>query len=695
MTDRPTPAEMEMSPRRRAPWRNLSPIWLVPLAALVIALAITWKSYSERGVLIQIAFENAAGVTAGETSLRYRDVTIGVVESVHFTSGLEKVLVSVRVDKDVAPYINDTAQFWVVRPEVSAEGVTGLTTVLSGVYIEGIWEPNDSPPETVFEGLAQRPLVDVREKGTRITLQAIEGTSLAAGSPVFYRGVKVGRTEAPRLDANGTSVIIDAFIEAPHDKLLTTATRFWDASGFNVSFGPAGLKLDVGSIAALVSGGVSFNTFFSGGGPMEPGQVYELYPDEDEARTNAFSRVSERAVNVSTIFDQGVSGLTAGAALNYKGLKIGEVGTLSAFVSEASGKPVVQQLVTLSIDPGLLGLPDGAGEKEVLDFLQSAVESGVRARLTKASLLTSSLVVELAEMPDAPPAELDRDAKPYPILPNVPSDLPDINATMEGVMKRVNNLKIEELIQQATTMMGSIQALATDASTRAAPKAVVGLIDDARALVNDDELRALPGELKATIAELRTTVTALNEQRIADRLAEALDYASEAATTLTSASEGVPELVEDLKAVAGKARDLKAEELVAAATDLLNSADALIGTDAARALPAALNGALDEVRTILGQLREGGAVDNANAALASAQSAAESLEMATADLPQLAQRLDSLIARSEQLIAAYGDRSDFNRETLGVLRELRDAARSVSTLMRQLERNPNSIFFGK
>ena len=157
----------------------------------------------------------------------------------------------------------------------------------------------------------------------------------------------------------------------------------------------------------------------------------------------------------------------------------------------------------------------------------------------------------------------------------------------------------------------------------------------------------------------------------------------------------MPELVEDLKAVAGKARDLKAEELVAAATDLLNSADALIGTDAARALPAALNGALDEVRTILGQLREGGAVDNANAALASAQSAAESLEMATADLPQLAQRLDSLIARSEQLIAAYGDRSDFNRETLGVLRELRDAARSVSTLMRQLERNPNSIFFGK
>lgn len=695
MTEEATPAEMQVQAPRRSPWRNISIVWLVPVLALAVSLAVAWRSYSERGVLIEILFENAAGVTAGETTVRYRDVVIGLVEKVGFSEDLKQVRLSVRVDRPIAPFLDASAQFWVVRPEVSAEGVSGLSTVLSGVYIEGAWDTTRGPPLQRFTGLEQRPLIDLNEKGTRIVLRAGEGRVMAAGSPVFYRGVKVGRTEAPRLDETGSVVLVEAFVEAPHDRLLTTATRFWDTSGFSLSFGAGGLKLDVGSFAALISGGVAFNTFFSGGRPVKPGRIYDLHADEATARENAFSRVSSNTVTLATVFRDGVSGLSAGSGLFFRGIKIGEVETISAFVAGDEDSPEVHQQVTLLVDPKLIGLPARATLEEVLDFLEASVRIGTRARLNKANLLGTSLIVELVEIENAKPAELQREATPFPLIPSVESDLPDINATLEGVMKRVNGLQIEEMVQQAISLMASIEAIATDQNTRAAPEALVGLLDRSRDLVESEDMRALPGELRQAVADLRSTIERINTQGVVERLVSTLENADAAMANLSLASEEVPALIDDLRAVAAKARDLKADELIASATALLDSADALIGTDDARALPAALTTALDETRELVSELRAGGVAENANAALDSARAAADSLERATADLPALSARLDRLVTRSEELIAAYGDRSDFNSESLSMLREIRAAARSVTTLTRALERNPNSILFGK
>jgi paraquat-inducible protein B len=695
MTDDPKPAELEVSEPSRSPWRNLSLIWAVPLIALVIALLIAWQAYSDRGVLIEISFENAAGVTAGETALRYRDVAIGVVEDVGFSEDLTTVEVSARIKKEIAPFLNETAQFWVVRPEVSAEGVSGLSTVLGGVYIDSTWENRDAPALRRFEGLESRPLIDVNEEGTRVTLRVRDGTVMTAGVPVFYRGIRVGRTEAPRLDNSGSTVLIDAFIEAPYDRYLTTATRFWDTSGFAVSLGPGGLKLSVGSFATLISGGVAFNTFFSGGTPVRSGRLYELYGDEETARESAFARVSTNTVTVATIFNEGIAGLSPGAALNFNGLKIGEVATLSAFVSETDESPQVRQLVTLDIDPDLMGLPEGATSEDAIDFLARAVDNGVRARLNKASLLSSSLIVELVEIEDAEPASLDRDADPYPMVPSVGTDLPDLNATMEGMMKRINALKIEELIERATSMMASVEAFATSEALRAAPGEIVGLVEDARTLVTSEEIKALPGDLRVTIEELRTTIANANAQNLVEQLVATLKRAEEAADSLYSAADMTPAVIADLRAVTAKITELKAEELVEATTELMSSANALIDTEGARDLPPALTAALEEVRVLLGELREGEAVSNVNAALTSARDAAGSVEEAVAGLPDIVARLEGLVTQSEQLISAYGARSDFNDETLSMLREVRSAARSIATLVRALERSPNSILFGK
>lgn len=259
-------------------WRNLSPIWLVPLVALLVSLGAAWRSYADRGVLIEITFENASGITPDDTTVRYRDVVIGKVEDVGFAEGLSRVSVWVRIDKEIAPYLDEDATFWVVRPEVSARGVSGLSTVLSGVYIEGAWDQTTGKARTRFEGVDSPPLAHPGRDGRRITLRTEDGRMVSEGAPVLFRGIEVGRLERPRLTVSGDSIVVDAFIEAPHDRRINSATRLWDSSGFSVSIRASGLQLDVDSIASLVAGGIEFDTVFEGGRPVSSGAVFDTTP---------------------------------------------------------------------------------------------------------------------------------------------------------------------------------------------------------------------------------------------------------------------------------------------------------------------------------------------------------------------------------------------------------------------------------
>jgi paraquat-inducible protein B len=688
------PADYDLS-ERRSFWRNLSAVWLVPLLAIVVSLAVAWQAYSERGVAIEISFPNAAGVVEGETSIRFRDVVIGTVESVGFSEGLSRVLVEARIDKEVAQYLDEDAVFWVVRPEVSARGITGLNTVLSGVYIEGAWDAEAGGETREFEGLDTAPLTRPGREGTRITLRTEDARQISAGAPVLFRGIEVGVLEEPRLTISGNSIVVDAFIQAPHDRRLNMATRFWDASGFSVSLGTGGISLEVESLASLVSGGLAFDSIYEGGAPLGPGYVFEIYEDEATARRTAFTRTIADAVTVSVAFSESVDGLSPGADVRYGGLRVGEVDTLTAQVEEGASGPDVQLVAQLAIDPALLGLPADAGEAEVLDFLDEAVANGLRARLATESILSGQLVVDLAELEDAGPATFDRDAEPYPRLPSAPSNLPDFTATAEGVLERINALPIEEVLEQAVLTMRSFENLAADEGLRAAPDAAVALIEEARAFVADPETRAIPGEIRAAVESLREVVAGLEESQAVARLSSALAAADVAAQNLAAASEEVPALVAELRSVAEKANSLPAEDLVASATRLLDSADAVIGTDGARNLPPTLTAALDEIRTTLAALNDGDVVSNANATMASARDAADSIAAAAEGLPDLSARLESLVARGERLIGSYDGQSTFNSETLSVLREIKDAARAVSQLARALERNPNSLIIGR
>ncbi|MDX5382065.1 MAG: MlaD family protein [Rhodobacterales bacterium] len=691
----PTPSPMRIDPPKRSFWRNLSLVWLVPILALIVSLGIAWQTYAARGVTIEISFLNASGVRPGETTIRYRDVVIGAVEDVRFTPDLARVLVTASIDRDLANTLPADAAFWVVQPEVSARGITGLSTVLSGVYIETSFTPVPDSEARSFTGMDSAPLIREGQQGTRITLRTRDANRISEGAPILFHGIEVGHIEAPRLILSGDSVVFDAFIMAPHDRRLTTATRFWDTSGFTVSLGTGGLSLDVGNLAALVTGGIAFDTIFSGGAPLNPGYVFDLFPDEEAARQSLFTGVGANAVEMAIEFEGSVNGLAVGSPVRFRGLRVGEVRAIGAVLVEEGGRQQVRLRTTVALDPQALGLPAEAGAERTIEFLRDAVAEGLRAQLATSSLFTASLVIELVELPDAAPATVDEREDGLIVLPSVASDLPDFTATAEGVLERINALPVEELMNQAIALMASIEAVASSEGTRQAPDAALALIEDIRALVGGEDTQALPGELRGGLAEVRGIVEELRLRGAIDRLVTVLESADTIAANTAAASADLPELVAELRALTARASGVEIEELAAAATRLLNSTEALIGSDQMRDLPPALAGALAEVSQVLAALREGEAVENVNRTLASTRAAAESVAEAMESLPDLSQRLERLVAQADGLIAAYGERSDFNTEALQVMREFRDTARAVTQLARAIERNPNSLLIGR
>ncbi|TJZ87417.1 intermembrane transport protein PqiB [Paracoccus hibiscisoli] len=683
MTDTPpplTPASPVRKTAARAAQAGINVIWIVPIIALVVTLGIAWNAFRDRGSVIEIEFADATGITPGDTSLRFREITVGRVEGVKFTEDLSRVVVSLRVNTEVAQYIDDQAAFWIVRPQVSAQGVTRLDTVLSGAFIEGYWDADVTAPATRFVGLERPPLIRNDQPGTWVRLSMDSADGLSEGAPVLFRGVEVGRLENVRLDEASDRVLVDAFIEAPHDARLSSATVFWDTSGFSVSLGAQGVALNVNSLSSLLQGGIAFETFVSGGAPVQPGQEFAVQPDEGTARTARFEDDDTALLRVGMLIDDSLQGLERGADVQFQGLRVGRVTELAVTLTDdGDGNVTPRQLVTMLISPRRMGLGDGSTADDALALLTEEVGDGLRARVASAGFLGTTLMVELVTIPGAEPATIDTESGPNPLLPSVEGDLDDFTASAQGLVNRIGNLPIEELLTSARDTLDSITALATSQDTRAIPLALREAIEGGSVALSD--IAAITGDLRQADS--------------GQTLARMLDEASAAFTAVTEAAADVPAMVDQIDAAAAAVEEFGFAEISLQAEGILADLRAMLGSQDAEQLPRNLSNTLEAATGLLNDLRDGNAVGSLNNALNSASTAADQIAVSVQQLPALIQRLQATAGRADTLFSSYGDRSAFNNELLGALRELRRATQSIGSVARLIERNPRAFILGR
>ena len=447
------------SPRRETRSRRPSMIWLMPLLALAVSAGVVWNNYASKGPLITIIFKSASGISAGATEVRIRDLRVGIVETVGFSDGMEAVEAQVRIDKNIARYVDTEAEFWLVEPKVTARGVSGIGTLLSGVYIAANWDGKEGISASRFTALDVPPLTSFGEEGTRIVLRARAGGQLAAGAPVLTSGIEVGRIGQPTLSTSGTTVTMEAFILKPYDERLTTNARFWDASGLSFNLGAQGLALKIDSLAALLEGGVTFGTPVTGGDPVADGHVFDVFASESVARADAFEADASPDISVSIMLDSDVDGLGLDTIVRFRGVKVGEVEDVVGVAAEDGGDGPVRLRVDLRLSPARLGLPKNMLREEVKERLDTRVANGLRARVASEGLFGQTVILELISLPSQPEAEVTVTPDGRMMLPTAPAAVADADAGVNGLVTRISNLPIEELMTAATQALGNISKL--------------------------------------------------------------------------------------------------------------------------------------------------------------------------------------------------------------------------------------------
>lgn len=646
MTDKtPQSDEPEEVPLKdRGSWvSGLSFVWLVPLFAILAALGVAWQNWADRGPLIEVVFDQAAGVRPRETELRYRDIPVGIVETVKFSPDLREVIVSIELDRDVASFVDADASFWIVRPQVTTQGVSGLDTVLSGVYIEGVWDDEPGEVPTRFEGQPDAPLLRVGETGITITLLS-EDALPSAGTPILYKGVTVGRIGLTDVSDDGVSVFANAVVLDPYSALLSMSSRFWDTSGFTFSLNAQGASLDFSSLGSLISGGIAFETLASGSAPVTEGAEFTLYPNEEIARENFFVEDESGGIDVIMIFDQNLAGLQPGAQVSLGGLRVGQVLSLSGIVDqERFGDSKVRLLATLRLNPGRLGIETNGDREIFFDYLSQRVSEGLRGRLANSSLLTGELMIELVEIPNAELASLDKASDPYPQVPTALANVTNITATAQGLLARLEALPVKELMQETIAVLASARQVIASDSIQAAPDALLATLNSIRQIAESEEVEALPAligalatNLTAASDDLRVILANVRDEEVVVAVSGLIKRLDETAAVL-------PGLTKQAEAVLLKAENLPLEEISEQVISLLADADTILTDEDIKAIPADLRASLLALRGIIES-------DDVTALPERVEGIASGLQEATG-------RVNSILAdlQREQIIAAMSD----------------------------------------
>jgi len=292
-----------------------SPIWLLPIVALILGAWLGVKSIKESGIEILIHFPSAAGIDIGKTLVKYQGLSVGKVTDIGIDDDLKGVNVKVVMDYRADPFLNKNTLFWLVKPKASITGVEGLDTLFSGNYIA--IQPGDGRSATEFEAQREAPAILPGSEGIMIELKSPKLGSIDVGSPVFFRQAPVGSVVSYRLDGN-KQIIISAFVQEQYAHLVNKDSHFWNVSGLKIDASLAGIKVSTESIASILAGGISFDTG-SYTEKAQNGDAYILYQDE-------LSAIGGVHFSLTATDNDGVN---EGTSIIYRGIAIGEIEKVS------------------------------------------------------------------------------------------------------------------------------------------------------------------------------------------------------------------------------------------------------------------------------------------------------------------------------------------------------------------------------
>ena len=302
--------------------RRLNLVWLVPLLALIITAILLWHNTLDKGPRVELTLTSAEGVEQGKTLVKVRSVTVGRVIEVKLSDDYQTALATIQMDANTEDLLRSDTKFWLVKPRVENTGVSGLNTLLSGSYFEmQIGSAEDKSHQ--FTVLDEPPTLTTNQQGLIIKLSSTARKRLNNGDYVTFRGFNAGRVISTKLNYAQDRVDYEIFIADPYTKLLSRGTKFWIASGLEMSLTTEGIKISTDSIDTILRGGVEFATINANEAdlPFQEHSEHQLFDNYDAARLDAL----KSGLLYVVMLKGSLKNIAVGSSVFYQSVKIGEV----------------------------------------------------------------------------------------------------------------------------------------------------------------------------------------------------------------------------------------------------------------------------------------------------------------------------------------------------------------------------------
>jgi len=396
-----------------------------------------------------------------------------------------------------------------------------------------------------FQGLKEPPNVLSTDRGTLFHLHAETLGSLSIDSPVYYRQVEVGRVAGYHLVPEKNYVEVEVYVNAPHDRLVHANSRFWNVSGLSVDLSSGGVRVDMESLAALVSGGVEFDTPEELNMPSEPappGTLFRLYPNRAEAEKQSLNLT----ISYVLYFKENVRGLTKGAPVEFRGIRVGTVKDIAL-----ERDPVTEEIripVLITMEPERIPLSRNSArqfrdKKQMQALMERLVARGLRARLQTGNLLTGKLIVDFAFVEDARPVKIDYSGR-YPVLPTAPNELNNLLSSISGVLAKLEKMPLDQIGQRLLASAEGLDRLLNNPQLQALPEQLSNGVTQANTLLANlgsrsapllDDLDRMIVAAEGTLEAVRSTVSA--QGALGGELLRSLQEITAAARAVRSMSE--------------------------------------------------------------------------------------------------------------------------------------------------------------
>ncbi|RWX54619.1 intermembrane transport protein PqiB [Photobacterium chitinilyticum] len=476
--------------------KQISSIWLVPVIALAIGIWMLVQYIGSKGPEVTLMLSTAEGIEVGKTEIKALNVRVGVITDVHLNDDYSAIIATAQIEKDAARMLKEDTLFWVVKPRIGKEGVSGLETLLSGAYVQ--LQPGVKDEEKLeFTVLEVPPVAPPDAKGIRLVLYHNEAGKLGVGDPVLYEGFTVGRVEKMTFDPEAKKANYQLFIFEPYDSLIRKRTRFWLTSGVDLQMSAEGFNLKIGSIESLITGGVSFRVPKGN----EPGEL--ITKDMSRFRLyNNLKRVKERFfdeyLEYVMLFDESVRGLNTGAPVEYRGIRIGTVRKVPLELPRAaSGFSSKQIPVLVRIELGrIYDHVDFDTLPQLKTNLEQEFKAGLRASLKTGSLLTGALLVDTEVYPEEEPPVQSRYSG-YDVFPTKAGGFAEIQKQISAILSKINNLPVEDTLVSLNKSLNASQKtlLATEK-----------MANELAVILAKKDTQAIPGEVRDSLQQIQNTL---------------------------------------------------------------------------------------------------------------------------------------------------------------------------------------------